>query len=172
MPLPRIKDVSRLLLAAALAWTGAAGCGESAGSGPAAAAGSRAGAAGATNGMPPPIMLGEGENPDPLPMAGQSAPPPDECNRVDVSFAPRVPSVFLLVDRSSSMFERSLWNPLKDGVLAVVEQLDGDIRFGFSSYTGQVMQCPQLSTVVPIAEQNYDAIKRAYDVITMPQFKG
>jgi hypothetical protein len=55
----------------------------------------------------------------------------------------------------------------------VIDQLDGEIRFGFSSYTGQAgQQCPQLTTVVPLAKQNYDAIKRAYDAVTMPNFKG
>ena len=97
----------------------------------------------------------------------------DDCNKVEIEFAPQVPSVFVLVDRSSSMFERSLWNPLKEGVLAVIEQLQKDIHFGFSSYTGaQGMQCPQLTTVVPLAEQNYAAIKRAYDAIVKPEFKG
>jgi hypothetical protein len=102
-------------------------------------------------------------------------PPPaaDECNKVEIEFAPQVPSVFVLVDRSSSMFERSLWTPLKDGVLAVIEQLQGDVRFGFSSYTGaQGMQCPELTTIVPLAENNYAAIKRTYDAIAKPTFKG
>jgi hypothetical protein len=107
-----------------------------------------------------------------------SEPPPpamtsDDCNKVDIEFAPRVPSVFILVDRSSSMFERMLWSPLKDGVLAVVQQLAPEIRFGFSSYTGQAgMQCPDLSKIVPLAQQNYDAIKSAYDAIEKPTFKA
>lgn len=97
----------------------------------------------------------------------------DDCNKVEIEFAPQIPSVFVLVDRSSSMFERSFWNPLKDGVLAVIEQLQKDIHFGFSSYTGaQGMMCPQLTTVVPLAELNYAAIKRAYDAIAKPEFKG
>jgi uncharacterized protein YegL len=121
------------------------------------------------------------QNPDPLPQNGSAGAGPggaamvvnDECNKVELQFAPRVPSVFILVDRSSSMFERGLWNPLKQGVLAVVEQLDDEIRFGFSSYTGaRGMQCPELTSVAPIAEHNYDAIKRAYDAISMPQYKG
>jgi len=103
----------------------------------------------------------------------QPVQPPDDCNQIEIEFAPRVPSVFVLVDRSSSMFERSLWKPLKDGVLAVIQQLQTEVRFGFSSYTGaQGMTCPELTTVVPIGERNYDAIKRAYDGIAMPQFKG
>lgn len=98
---------------------------------------------------------------------------PDDCNKVEIEFAPQVPSVFILVDRSSSMFERSLWDPLKAGVLAVVQQLEKEIRFGFSSYAGTAgTQCPELTTIVPIAELNYAAIKRAYDAIAKPQLKG
>ena len=72
-----------------------------------------------------------------------AGPDGDDCNEVELSFASRTPSVFILVDRSSSMFERGLWSPLKEGVLAVVEALDDEVRFGFSSYTGaQGMQLP------------------------------
>jgi hypothetical protein len=34
------------------------------------------------------------------------------------------------------------------------------------------MQCPQLTTVVPLAEKNHAAIQGAYDSIQKPQFKG
>jgi len=71
------------------------------------------------------------------------------------------------------MFERSLWNPLKEGVLSVIDQLDSEIRFGFSSYTGaRGMMCPELTSVVPIADGNYNAIKQAYDAVQKPQYKG
>lgn len=97
----------------------------------------------------------------------------DECNKVDIDFAPKVPSVFILVDRSSSMFEHSLWEPLKKGVLAVIDQLDGEMRFGFSSYTGERGRtCPELSMIVPVAKDNYPAIERAYNGIQAPMFKG
>lgn len=106
-------------------------------------------------------------------MIKQPVPGMDMCNKVEIDFAPQVPSVFILVDRSSSMFERSLWDPLKAGVLAVVQQLQDQIRFGFTSYTGQAgMQCPQLTTVVPVADKNYDAIKSAYDAVAKPTFKA
>lgn len=105
--------------------------------------------------------------------AGTPAPAKDDCNKVEIDFAPRTPSVFILVDRSSSMFERSLWNPLKEGVLAVVDQLDEEIRFGFSSYTGaRGMMCPELTTVVPIGDKNSNAIKTAYEAVQKPQYKG
>jgi uncharacterized protein YegL len=97
----------------------------------------------------------------------------DECNKVAINFAPKVPSVFILVDRSSSMFEHALWEPLKKGVLAVIDQLDSEIQFGFSSYTGERGRtCPELSMIVPVAKDNYPAIERAYQGIKAPMFKG
>jgi hypothetical protein len=113
------------------------------------------------------------DNPAPATMMTNPAPAADQCNKVEIEFAPQVPAVFVLVDRSSSMFERSLWMPLKDGVLAVIEQLQADVRFGFSSYTGaQGMQCPELTAVVPLAQSNYATIKRAYDAIAKPTYKA
>jgi hypothetical protein len=59
------------------------------------------------------------------------------------------------------------------GVLAVIKQLEGEIRFGFSSYTGERdKMCPQLTMIVPVAAKNYSAIERAYTAIEKPQFKG
>jgi uncharacterized protein YegL len=113
-----------------------------------------------------------GSNPLPTQFS-DAGPNSDDCNKVEIDFAPRVPAVFILVDRSGSMFEHNYWSPLEDGVLAVIEQLDQEIRFGFSSYTGQQgMQCPQLSAVVPIGDRNYAAIKQAYAAITKPQYKA
>ncbi|HEX6243878.1 MAG TPA: vWA domain-containing protein [Polyangiales bacterium] len=113
----------------------------------------------------PPITLDGG--------GGVTVTPTDQCNEVELSFEPQIPSVFILVDRSSSMFERGLWDPLKSGVLAIVEQLDKDIRFGFASYTGVAGgMCPDLAGRVLVAEDNYDAIKRAYDAIEAPKYKG
>jgi hypothetical protein len=132
-----------------------------------------AGNTAAAGGAPAGPIMGADNPQQPVTMVKNPVPASDDCNKVEIEFAPQVPSVFVLVDRSSSMFERSLWSPLKDGVLAVIEQLQGEIRFGFSSYTGQQgMQCPQLTTIVPIADQNYAAIKRAYDAVAKPDFKG
>jgi hypothetical protein len=120
-----------------------------------------------------PSSSGTFDNPEPAATAGQPAPAVDDCNEVEIDFTPRIPSVFILVDRSSSMFEKNLWAPLKEGVLAVIEQLDEDVRFGFTSYTGvQGMMCPELTTVVPSAARNFSAIKAAYDAIERPEQKS
>lgn len=97
----------------------------------------------------------------------------DDCNKLEIDFESKVPSVFILVDRSSSMFERGLWDPLKRGVLSIVETLDKDVRFGFSSYTGQAGgMCPDLTSTVMVKDDNFAAIKSAYDAITAPTYKG
>lgn len=101
-----------------------------------------------------------------------SARSPDACNQLVLEFAPRTPRVVILVDRSSSMFERGLWGPLRDGVLAVVEQLQHDVLFGFVSYTGQAGgTCPDLSEV-PTARDNYASIARTYGALAPPSYKG
>lgn len=106
--------------------------------------------------------------------AAVSAPFSDRaCNMLEIHFASKVPSVFILVDRSSSMFERGLWEPLKAGVLAIVQQLEHEVRFGFTSYTGQAGgMCPELTGSVPASEDNFAAIKGAYDSIKPPSYKG
>jgi len=97
----------------------------------------------------------------------------DGCNKVEIAFESRTPTVYVLVDRSSSMFERSLWEPLKTGVLEVVKKLESDVRFGFATYTGEKAGvCPDLTRVDGIAKGNYAAIKQAYDAVTMPRYKG
>jgi von Willebrand factor type A domain len=109
---------------------------------------------------------GNFQRPSLLPRDGQ------ECNRAELTFASRTPTAYILVDRSSSMFDRGLWAPLKSGVLAIVKQLQADVRFGFASYTGQAGgSCPDL-TQVPIARRNYDAIARVYDGVQPPSYKG
>jgi len=111
------------------------------------------------------------------------------CQEVEVSFSSNVPTVFVLVDRSSSMFRcltgtngaagvecpnanDSAWSALKQSVLDVVQQLQGSVRFAFGSFTGQLgTSCPSFSSVVP-ALNNYEAIHDAYDALAAPTFKA
>ncbi|HEX5659061.1 MAG TPA: VWA domain-containing protein [Polyangiales bacterium] len=94
------------------------------------------------------------------------------CNHAELSFDPRPPTTVLLVDRSSSMFDNKLWEPLKAGVLSVVQQLSSDVRFGFASYTGKNGgMCPDM-TQVAVAEDNYAAIAAAYNALPAPPYKG
>jgi hypothetical protein len=84
------------------------------------------------------------------------------CQHREYNFVAKIPNVFVLVDRSGSMFDSMAWDPLKAGVLAVVMQLQDKINFGFSAFTGQQGgTCPIFSPVTP-ALNNYDAISAAY----------
>jgi hypothetical protein len=88
------------------------------------------------------------------------------------------PTVFVLVDRSGSMFScasspagspscadqnNTPWAILRTGVLSVVEDLQASVRFGFGAFTGNVAmnQCPlfeQVSTEL----NNHAAISAVY----------
>ena len=95
------------------------------------------------------------------------------CNQATIAFEAKVPAVFILVDRSSSMFERGLWDPLKRGVLSIVKQLEQEVQFGFAAYTGEAGgTCPELSGKRTTAFSNFDAIKAAYDAVVAPSYKG
>ena len=96
-----------------------------------------------------------------------------DCNQLNIVFGSPRPTVFILVDRSSSMFEQNFWEPLKAGVLQVVKQLEAEVNFGFSTYTGnRAAMCPELTTLDKIDINNYAAIKEAYDRLGKPTYKG
>ena len=92
------------------------------------------------------------------------------CDEFMMEFVPQTPTVYLLVDRSGSMGaqQEGFWAPLRDGLLPAVEALQGDVRFGFGTYTStQQSQCTAPTTVVDdlgvISENNYAAIAERYN---------
>jgi hypothetical protein len=71
------------------------------------------------------------------------------CQQATRSFTPKIPTVFILVDRSFSMFDENppgsgtnAWSPLRSGVLQVVENLQEEVSFGFSAFAGDPTMCP------------------------------
>jgi hypothetical protein len=100
----------------------------------------------------------------------------DACNSFTIEFEKLVPSVLLLVDRSSSMWEGyatspTRWEPLKQalvGPTGVVPALQAEVYFGFMAYTGQEGNptCPVLNQV-PVALNNLDAIVSEYEVASI-----
>jgi hypothetical protein len=121
---------------------------------------------------------------------GGGNPPPASlldggCNRLDVGFEKIHPTVVLLIDRSGSMFDQAYgaspdrWAPLKtalmDATSGPVRTLESDVRWGYTSYTGdgaRPAECPILRTV-GVAFNNYQAILTAYDAdSTQPPFKA
>ncbi len=95
----------------------------------------------------------------------------DFCADFEIEYLPQTPTVYILVDMSTSMFEQMFWDPMKQGVLEVVEQLQADVRFGFGSYTGTNATCMGLTPGAEIARDNFAAIKAAYDGLAHPGTK-
>jgi hypothetical protein len=105
----------------------------------------------------------------------------DACQQFDVNFAPKIPLVYVLADRSGSMFQQlpaaeggttNEWDPLRTATLAVIQGLDSQVAFGFGAYTGinpntTPGMCPILPTV-PIALHNYQAISTLYNSLGDP----
>ncbi|MBV9949023.1 MAG: hypothetical protein JOZ69_19395 [Myxococcales bacterium] len=117
------------------------------------------------------------------------APVGDACQELEVPFTPKIPLVDVLVDRSGSMFDITRaadggttdeWDPLRTATLAVIQSLQGQVAFGFTSYTGinpntTPMMCPILDpplSALPIALNNFQAISAAYAPLGMPMFKA
>jgi len=91
------------------------------------------------------------------------------CQQLEVSFVPQVPTVFILVDRSTSMWDNMFWNPLRDGVLEVVSRVHQDVRLGFGTFTGAGNTCPlDLQEVGVIDKNNLAAIEAFYTPIMHP----
>ncbi len=125
---------------------------------------------------------GGGVRPD----SGATGPDGGACQQASYSFVPKIPTVYVLVDRSGSMFDclstpnpeascatasDTSWGKLKDSVETVVSALSADVRFGFAAFTGTNPTaggtCPIISKVAP-ALNNDGAIKALYDSLPFP----
>jgi von Willebrand factor type A domain len=93
------------------------------------------------------------------------------CNDLSIVTKEVTPTVLLLVDNSSSMFEPrdKLWDPLYNVLMTkgtgIVDSLDEKVRFGFTSYRGSSTKddpaCPNLFEV-DYGLGNFDAIDTLY----------
>lgn len=113
------------------------------------------------------------------------------CQQKDVMFAPTNPTVYLLVDRSGSMFHcltgntgdavcsdptNTSWSNLKNAIEQVLPQLDSQVRFGFTTVWGTNPMsggmCPSIQGMltddVAPALNNSGAIKTLYDGLPFP----
>jgi hypothetical protein len=111
-------------------------------------------------------------------MSGTGGTDPGICQQLSVVPTPQVPTVELLVDTSSSMFETMptawsvLYNALMDPNTSPVKQLQAKINFGFASYKGKLgtsetdASCATMTTVDP-ALNNFDAINTVYQMVGM-----
>ena len=94
----------------------------------------------------------------------------DACQETGVTFTPDIPTVFILVDRSTSMWDNMYWDDLRDGILDVVQRLHQDVRFGLGTFTGiQGSTCPlDLQSVATIDFNNFQPISDFYTTIQHP----
>lgn len=108
---------------------------------------------------------------------------PQGCQQAERSFEPNIPTVYLLVDRSATMFDPiigdvSAWSALRGGALEVMRELEGNVRFGFAAFSGAslglvggVPQCELEVPSVPPTLNNYQAISALYEPMAQPQTK-
>lgn len=142
-----------------------AGMSATGGSSGAAASGGSAGATGATGGSSGSAAA-----------SGMGGTDPGICQQLSVVPTPQVPTVELLVDTSSSMFETMptawsvLYKALMDPDKGAVKALQDKIRFGYASYKGFLGKsetdpaCATMTTVPPAAN-NYSAIDAVYQQV-------
>lgn len=118
---------------------------------------------------------------DPPPPRDASAPPGPACEQQLVADV-EAPTVLVLADRSGSMFSpldaapldepapapRSVWSELRATVLAAIEALESDVRFGFLAYSGDGEVCPELTSLAP-ALGNHAAIAALYGSLEAPE---
>jgi hypothetical protein len=113
------------------------------------------------------------------------------CQQAQYTFEPKIPTVYLVVDRSGSMFHclsgdtgsavcgtpaNTAWSNLKEAVRSVVGPLDAQVRFGFATIWGtdpsQGGTCPSIQGMttdnVAPALNNATAIMAKYDSLAFP----
>ncbi len=136
---------------------------------------------GSTSPSTPPVTSGlpgvdvpdfSGFSPGSSAMSGASG-----CQQAQRDFIPQIPTVFLLVDRSNSMFlpnppgsNSNAWGPLRTGVLQVIEDLQSEVRFGFGAFSGQGATCPDMPSEAADTDNHAD-IAELYNSLEQSAFK-
>ena len=101
---------------------------------------------------------------------------PMGCQQAQRDFEPNTPTVYLLVDRSRTMFDPiidnvSAWTALRGGVLEVTRELEGNVSLGFAAFSGAnlgVQMCDlELPSVAPKLN-NYADIATIYEPMEQP----
>jgi hypothetical protein len=103
------------------------------------------------------------------------------CNQLTIAFESTTPTALIVVDRSSSQWDgepNENWDPVKTGLINVIEQVQNDINIGLFTYTGQnqmagqvVAPCPELipaPTTVTFTKGNAAAIRDALNAVQKP----
>jgi hypothetical protein len=126
-------------------------------------------------------------------LGGSPNPDAAACQQMEIPFQQTNPTVYLLVDRSGSMFHclsgsntgnvicddpnNTSWTHLKTAIEQVLPTLDSQVRFGFTTVwgtdpSGSGGMCPSLKGMltdnVPPALNNAATIKKTYDGLAFP----
>jgi hypothetical protein len=101
------------------------------------------------------------------------------CSQLEIGFEAQTPTALIVVDRSSSQWDsypNHTWEPMKAGILEVVNNVQADIRVGVVTYTGQNGgACPDLfpaMDAVTFDKNNLPAVESALTSIDQPTYKG
>jgi hypothetical protein len=101
------------------------------------------------------------------------------CSQFEISFEAQTPTALIIVDRSSSQWDNypnNTWEPMKAGILKVVQDVQEDIRVGMVTYTGQNGgACPDLyppMNQVTFDKNNYPTIETDLNFVDRPTYKG
>jgi hypothetical protein len=101
---------------------------------------------------------------------------PMGCQQAEREFVPNIPTVYLLVDRSGTMFDSignnvSAWTALRGGALQVMRELEASVRFGFAAFSGAnigAQMCDLQVPTVPAKLNNYADIAALYEPLGQP----
>ncbi len=100
---------------------------------------------------------------------------PMGCQQAERKFDPKIPTVFVLVDRSGTMFDTlpgtniTAWGALRVGVLEVMRELESSVRFGFGAFSGRTAAVCDLEVpAVDPALNNFNAISTLYAPLERP----
>ena len=105
----------------------------------------------------------------------------DSCLKAEIKPERLIPTVALVIDRSSSMTEKygtgTRWDVLKSALLdpanGLIKPKESEVRFGLAMYTStpQAAMCPMLDNV-DFAVGGYDAINAVYGPALTPNVKA
>jgi von Willebrand factor type A domain-containing protein len=101
------------------------------------------------------------------------------CSQFEIGFEAQTPTALIVVDRSSSQWDNypnNTWEPMKQGILEVVQEVQSDIRVGVVTYTGQNGgACPDLyppMNQVTFDKNNLPSVEAALSSVDRPPYKG
>jgi von Willebrand factor type A domain-containing protein len=170
----KVRGILTLGLIAPAVWGIAVGCGAGGGGGSSGNGSDGPNGSGASAGDIAPGALTGNEGPD---FGGEAE--SKGCSQLEINFEAQTPTALIVVDRSSSQWDNSpnnTWEPMKAGILKVVQDVQADIRVGVVTYTGQNGgACPDLFppvSQVTFDKNNYSSIATAINAVNQPAYKG